>query len=58
MGQQIHTMASEDLLIDLCAHGCKHLWQRLAWIGDIAALTRSRRLAWDVVIARAAGAGT
>ena len=51
-------MASEDLLIDLCAHGCKHLWQRLAWIGDIAALTRSRRLAWDVVIARAAGAGT
>jgi len=56
LGLRVHTIASEDLLIYLCAHGSKHLWQRLAWVCDIAALVRSQSLDWDAAIARAAGA--
>jgi hypothetical protein len=37
-GQEIRTLAPEDLLPILCAHGCKHHWGRLSWIADVAGL--------------------
>ncbi|MEW6302148.1 MAG: nucleotidyltransferase family protein [Verrucomicrobiota bacterium] len=38
------------LLLILCAHGCKHRWERLTWICDVAALLRARpNLDWDEV---------
>jgi len=40
--QTAHTLSSEFLFLMLCAHGTKHLWQRLAWIADVAAFITSR----------------
>jgi hypothetical protein len=37
-GTMIKTLAPEDLLLSLCVHGAKHLWERLSWIADIAQL--------------------
>ena len=35
-GRQIQTLAPEPLLLFLCAHGAKHMFERLGWICDIA----------------------
>ncbi|HEY9401144.1 MAG TPA: nucleotidyltransferase family protein, partial [Pyrinomonadaceae bacterium] len=35
-GTQINALAPEDLLLSLCVHGAKHVWERLSWIADIA----------------------
>jgi hypothetical protein len=37
-GIRTHTLSPEDLLLVLCVHGGKHLWERLAWLCDIAEL--------------------
>ena len=37
-GMLIKRLAPEDLLLSLCVHGAKHLWERLSWIADIAQL--------------------
>jgi hypothetical protein len=37
-GQMVMTLSPEDLLVYLCAHGAKHVWERLIWIVDIAGL--------------------
>jgi hypothetical protein len=46
LGTPTHTLAPEDLLLYLCAHGAKHHWQRLAWSCDMAALLRTYELEW------------
>lgn len=33
---------SEDLLLVLCLHGCKHKWEELKWVVDVAELLRVR----------------
>jgi hypothetical protein len=49
-GQSVLTLSPEDLLIALCIHGCKHLWQCLAWFGDLARiLERHPKLDWDYI---------
>lgn len=51
--------APEDLLLALCIHGSKHLWERLAWICDIAGLIESQQeLNWGQLIARAQATGS
>ncbi|HWP47151.1 MAG TPA: nucleotidyltransferase family protein [Candidatus Limnocylindrales bacterium] len=40
-GTQVLTLSSEDLLLILCIHGAKHLWERIGWICDIAELIRT-----------------
>lgn len=40
-GQSVLSMAPEDLLLYLTAHGSKHYWERLKWIADLDALIRS-----------------
>ena len=56
-GRQVLTFSAEDTLLLLSVHGSKHLWDRLSWIADIAALTaRSRpdwRLDWALLLERA-----
>lgn len=37
---QVLVMAPEDLLLLLCVHGGKHLWERLMWLCDVAQLLR------------------
>ena len=46
----IKTMSCEDLLLSLCVHGSRHLWERLAWICDVAELLRSHpHLNWSML---------
>lgn len=53
-GRQMLTFSLEDTLLLLSVHGSKHLWERLGWIADIAALTKgSRPVDWAVVLERA-----
>jgi hypothetical protein len=53
-GLQVPTFAPEDLLLVLCFHGGRHLWERLAWLADITELIRVQELDWDYLFARAA----
>lgn len=56
---EMKCLAAEDLLISLCVHGSKHLWERLAWICDIAELVRTRKeIDWDALFARATRASS
>ena len=40
-GRSVQTLTPEDLLLILCIHGAKHLWERLGWLCDIAEIVRS-----------------
>ena len=52
---EVKTLSAEDLLLSLCVHGSKHLWERLAWISDVAELLKRRtELDWNALIERAA----
>jgi hypothetical protein len=58
-GRRVPALASEDLLLVLAVHGAKHLWERLAWITDVAELVRRQPgLHWDVVGAAAQASGS
>jgi hypothetical protein len=41
-GQMVMTLSPEDLLVYLCAHGAKHVWEKLIWIVDVARLINRR----------------
>ena len=58
-GGTVPTLAPEDLLLILCAHGCKHSWERLVWVCDVAELVRARSetLDWDLLLERATAMG-
>src|SRR6185295_14836569 len=46
------------LVLSLCVHGSKHLWERLAWICDVAELVKTRTdLNWSVLLERAVSTG-
>jgi hypothetical protein len=50
-GQEIRTLGPEDLLLFLCVHGAKHVWQRLSWLCDLAACIRAHPgLDWPGVV--------
>jgi hypothetical protein len=46
-GRVVSTLSTEDLLLFLCAHGAKHLWERLGWICDVARLVNKMGIDWD-----------
>jgi hypothetical protein len=48
-GRSLQTLTLESLLLVLCVHGARHVWEKLGWLCDIAAITR-RPLNWDRVI--------
>lgn len=53
-GLRVVTLAPEDLLLTLCAHGAMHVWEQLKWVCDIAELLRARpSLDWDIVLGEA-----
>lgn len=56
----IPNLSPEDLLLALCAHGCKHRWSRLFWICDVAEVLRAHEmeLDWDALWRRAARLGS
>lgn len=53
-GREVATLSPEDTLSFICVHGSKHLWERLMWIADVAALvTRPRVYDWSRAMATA-----
>jgi len=57
-GTAVRTLAPEDLLLFLCAHGSQHLWSRLAWICDVAEVIRAHpAMDWETAMDRAARIG-
>lgn len=50
----VQGLAPEDLLIVLCVHGSKHVWEELKWICDVAELLRSHpHLDWNRIFSNA-----
>ena len=57
-GSQVLALSPEDTLHSLCVHGSKHLWERLAWVCDIAEWLASHpELKWGELLARAERTG-
>jgi len=53
-GTEVRCPSPEDLLLALAVHGTKHLWERLAWVCDVAALVNSQTdFDWPYVQRRA-----
>ena len=53
-GFAVKSFSTEDLLFSLCVHGSRHLWERLAWIADVAHLLQVRpEINWSGLLARA-----
>ncbi len=53
-GTDVRCPSPEDLLLALAVHGTKHLWERLAWVCDVAALVNSQpEFNWPYVLTRA-----
>lgn len=53
-GQELMTFSCEDMLLIMCVHGCKHLWERLGWCCDIAEFLRVYpTLDWSLILERA-----
>lgn len=40
----VPAMSPDDEFVHACIHGSKHVWERLAWIADVAALLRNASL--------------
>ncbi|HEV2916069.1 MAG TPA: nucleotidyltransferase family protein [Pyrinomonadaceae bacterium] len=57
-GVWTNALAPEDLLLVLCVHGCKHLWERLAWLCDVAELVAAHPgMDWEKLLAEARALG-
>jgi hypothetical protein len=53
-GTEVRCPSPEDLLLALAVHGTKHLWERLAWVCDVAALVNAHAdFDWEYVQRRA-----
>ncbi|MBV9477499.1 MAG: nucleotidyltransferase family protein [Acidobacteria bacterium] len=53
-GRAVPVIAAEDLLLYLCLHGARHMWSRLLWTIDLAALLRAHpAFDWDALVERA-----
>ena len=52
-GTAVKTFSADDLLFSLCVHGSRHLWERLAWICDVAELIARHAIKWSRLLERA-----
>jgi hypothetical protein len=57
-GTRVPTFARQDLLLLLCLHGCRHMWERLEWLVGVAELLRVVDVAWDDVLQLATSLGS
>lgn len=55
-GMAVKTLAPEELLLVLCVHGAKHLFERLIWISDIAE-TAKGGVDWERIVSLADASG-
>jgi hypothetical protein len=52
--RNMFTLSPEDLLFVLCVHAARHLWQRLAWICDVAELINyHKNFDWEWIMKQA-----
>lgn len=51
------TFSNENLLLYLCIHGSKHLWERIEWIKDIDLLIQTQTIEWNTVMEKIKGSG-
>lgn len=58
-GRQVLSLAPEDLLLMLCAHGAKHAWTEQSGIRDVARLLEiaQHRISWPAIMERARAMG-
>jgi hypothetical protein len=48
---QVMSLAPEDLLLILCVHGSKHVWEEMKWVCDVAELVGSQqKMDWGRVL--------
>ena len=52
-GRRMKTPCAEDLLLVLCVHAAKHVWERLIWLCDIAQILKRENFNWEPVQSRA-----
>ena len=53
-GHLVPSLSPEDMLLVLCIHGYKHLWEQLGWICDVAELIRTHQdMNWEQLMAHA-----
>lgn len=58
-GGALNIMSIEDTLLALCVHGSRHLWERLAWVCDIAELIAAHEeMDWERTVAQAKISGS
>ena len=51
---ELKALPTEELLLALCIHGARHLWERISWICDIAGvLNRNPDVDWAHLLKRA-----
>jgi hypothetical protein len=57
-GSEVLMLSPEDTLLALCVHGSKHLWERLAWVCDIAEWVAAHpALRWSELLRQAERTG-
>jgi len=56
-GSRVEKLADEDLLLALAVHAAKHLWSRLCWLRDLAAVVGTHAFDGDRVERQAAELG-
>jgi hypothetical protein len=58
-GARVPSLRAEDLLLILCVHGSKHLWEQLKWVCDVAELVKAQdqTMDWQLVTSQAARYG-
>src|SRR5688500_8527309 len=55
LGAELRLLSREDVLLYFALHGAQHIWSRLIWTADVAALLRrSESFDWTAVLDRAA----
>jgi len=53
-GFELRSLPVEELLMTLCVHGARHLWERLSWVTDIAAvISATDEIRWTELLAMA-----
>jgi hypothetical protein len=45
-GTDMRTLVGEDLLVLLCMHGARHMWERLEWVTGVATLLNRGDIHW------------
>ncbi|MCA9471117.1 MAG: nucleotidyltransferase family protein [Nitrospira sp.] len=43
---QVRSLRAEELLLILCVHGSKHVWEELKWVCDVTELIRAQQIGW------------